>query len=221
MSRRKPTGTAEQEVLIASRRRCALCFGLRGELSEKLQGQLAHVDRDHSNSVADNLCYLCLLHHDAYDTKSTQSKNLTEGELRHYRDALYEYLKTPDALRVYFAQSIARPVENSPFFTLTSNSFSAGIMDFQVRNDGAPVTCVAFDAREDIRGKGVKVGPDWYPPSLPSGETFRAKVALSTQNQDCVFVMRVRDRGGLERTYELRLDRHGPGPSRFDFLEIA
>ena len=83
--------------MVQSRRRCALCFGLGGDVSEK-RGQIAHVDRDASNSVFDNLAFLCMNHHDQYDSKTSQSKGLNPEELKTYRDRLYDAIKE-DPLR--------------------------------------------------------------------------------------------------------------------------
>jgi hypothetical protein len=85
--RKTPTGT-EAAVLLKSKRRCCLCYGLSGDDLQK-RGQLAHIDRDPSNSDESNLAFLCLKHHDQYDTRTSQSKGLTPDELRHHRDALY------------------------------------------------------------------------------------------------------------------------------------
>jgi len=91
---RKPIPEASQTaVLTRSARRCALCFGLSGDLSEK-RGQLAHVDQNRDNHAEDNLVYLCLDHHDQYDSTTRQSKGLTEGEVRGYRDRLYRAVET-------------------------------------------------------------------------------------------------------------------------------
>jgi len=214
--RKNPTEDAQTEVLLMSLRRCALCFGLRGDVGEK-EGQLAHVDRDPSNSRADNLCFLCLPHHDAYDTRRSQSKNLTAGELRLYREKLYSYLRdTPPGKDSAYAPMIGRPLETSPFFALIAAAESHGVVDFHVRNEGAPVTCLSFEPR--IQGLSVQ---QWQPSSLASGGVFRAKIELSSPNiMECVFEMRVRDKGGLERTYELTMNRQFT-PRRFDFLEIA
>ena len=87
---RKPIGeVAQEDVLVRSARRCALCFGLDGSL-ERVRGQLAHIDGDHANSIAENLAYLCLPHHDEYDSRTSQSKGITERELRNYRNRLYD-----------------------------------------------------------------------------------------------------------------------------------
>lgn len=82
----------EIELLRCSRRRCAVCFGLNGDVGEK-RGQIAHLDRDHSNHSLDNLCFLCLPHHDEYDSRTSQSKGLQLGEVKEYRTALYVRLR--------------------------------------------------------------------------------------------------------------------------------
>lgn len=78
----------ETRILVDSGRRCCLCVGLVGDLSEK-RGQIVHLDHDPSNTEYDNLAYLCLPHHDQYDSKTSQSKGLTISEAKHYRSLLY------------------------------------------------------------------------------------------------------------------------------------
>ncbi len=79
----------ETEVLFKSRRICALCYGLNQDTVPK-KGQIAHIDEDSSNASLDNLVYLCLRHHDEYDSTTSQSKGITEQELRKHRSYLYE-----------------------------------------------------------------------------------------------------------------------------------
>lgn len=95
-SRKKLTQDVQTEVLVASRRRCCICFGLHGDLTFKPQGQLAHVDRDPANSDADNLAFMCLEHHDWFDTRPSQSKGPTPEEARRYRNELYHELRKRD-----------------------------------------------------------------------------------------------------------------------------
>lgn len=78
---------------MRSRRRCCLCFGLNRDMAEK-RGQIAHLDRDPSNDSLDNLAYLCFDHHDQYDSHTSQGKGLTMGEVKQYRQRLYEALET-------------------------------------------------------------------------------------------------------------------------------
>ncbi len=85
--RKKPSPATEAKVLLDAERRCALCFGLEGDLKRK-RGQVAHIDQDPLNSQEDNLVYLCLEHHDEYDSKTRQVKGITEIELREYKRRL-------------------------------------------------------------------------------------------------------------------------------------
>ena len=82
----------ETKVLLSSRRRCAICFGLNRDASVK-QGQIAHLDRDRSNNKLENLTFLCLDHHDQYDSRMSQSKGLKSTELKYYRAELEEALR--------------------------------------------------------------------------------------------------------------------------------
>lgn len=75
-------------VLVSSARRCCLCFGIKGDFEQK-QGQVAHVDHNSANPDFDNLAFLCLHHHDQYDSQTRQSKGFTIQELKAYRDLLY------------------------------------------------------------------------------------------------------------------------------------
>ena len=88
MARKTTSPSSEADVLSNSRRRCCICFGLNRDLRIK-SGQIAHLDKDSSNTAYDNLAFLCLEHHDAYDSRTSQSKNFTKAEVKRYRDELY------------------------------------------------------------------------------------------------------------------------------------
>jgi hypothetical protein len=60
--RKRTPPDVEVSVLEQSRRRCALCFYLDGDLNEK-HGQLAHLDGDRTNYAEENLAFLCIEHH--------------------------------------------------------------------------------------------------------------------------------------------------------------
>lgn len=89
--RRRPVKDTETAVFVKSARRCALCFGLHGDLQVK-KGQIAHLDGDRSNSAEDNLAFLCFNHHTDYDSKTSQHKNYTIDEVKHARSRLYAYV---------------------------------------------------------------------------------------------------------------------------------
>lgn len=87
---RKRTHTdVETAVLAKSARRCALCYHLEGDLTEKI-GQIVHLDGDRTNSVEDNLAWMCLPHHSVFDSKTSQHKNFTISEVKAARRKLYE-----------------------------------------------------------------------------------------------------------------------------------
>lgn len=211
--RKPPSEEAETDILFNSRRRCALCFGLFSDLSPK-RGQIAHVDRDSSNSEYENLCFLCLPHHDEYDSKTSQSKRFTPSELARHREALYTYIRSGQALT---ETTVAKRPEDRPFFSLNGNSISASGLELRLRNDGAPVTCLDFhsaNAACHVR--------NWHPRSLPNGELLRASVTLieDRDRPQCAFRMRVRDRSDAERVFQLTLD-FAQSPPGFDVLEVA
>lgn len=84
-------GPIKDELLRRCKRVCCMCFGLRNDTGVK-DGQLAHLDRDSSNSDLDNLAYLCLECHKLYDMKSNRVLAYTPGEVRYYREQLYRFL---------------------------------------------------------------------------------------------------------------------------------
>src|ERR1700734_2272853 len=86
----------ETRVLTSCRRRCCLCFYL-SRLDEVRKGQIAHLNKDSADNRPENLCYLCLEHHDEFDSTTSQSKGLSATEVRYYRDRLYErYMPIPE-----------------------------------------------------------------------------------------------------------------------------
>jgi hypothetical protein len=78
----------ETAVLTKSGRRCCLCFGLRKDDTPR-KGQIAHINRNAEDYRLENLAFLCLDHHDDYDSTTSQSKGYTAQELKHHRNQLY------------------------------------------------------------------------------------------------------------------------------------
>lgn len=76
-----------EEVLVICRRRCCLCFFLQDDKRER-KGQIAHLNQRSDDNRVENLVWLCLEHHDAFDSTTRQSKGYTAGEVRRYRDEL-------------------------------------------------------------------------------------------------------------------------------------
>lgn len=110
VARSAPKPDVQDTVLVKSARRCALCYGLNGSLVV-VRGQIAHVDRDSSNSGLGNLAFLCMDHHDEYDSKTSQSKGYRPGELIQHRDALHEAIARGDHRREGSVPTTPLPTE--------------------------------------------------------------------------------------------------------------
>jgi len=88
-TRPKLPSAVEASILLRSKRRCCLCVYLSSDSSQK-RGQIAHLDGNPANNNEDNLAFLCLEHHDQYDSRTSVSKGLTIGEVKRHRRALYD-----------------------------------------------------------------------------------------------------------------------------------
>lgn len=92
MARKAIPDETQATVLLKSRRRCCLCFWLKGEDDVK-KGQLAHLDGDNENAAEGNLVFLRLEHHDEYDSTPRLSKGLRQREVTKWRDELYREME--------------------------------------------------------------------------------------------------------------------------------
>lgn len=135
MARKTIPPAIEQTVLIKSRRRCCLCHWLEGETDVK-KGQIAHLDSDPSNNDEDNLCFLCLGHHDEYDTIPRQSKGLKLKEVKAYRDELYKEMESQFA--ALKKKSMSLRVEHFLFHVQEGNDVVEQVfsMRFRLTNNG-------------------------------------------------------------------------------------
>jgi hypothetical protein len=90
IQRKRISRSAEVKILVQSRRRCCICFGLHRDDTLK-RGQIVHLDKNPNNNSPVNLAYLCLEHHDEFDGKTSLSKGITPREVKKYRDELYDH----------------------------------------------------------------------------------------------------------------------------------
>jgi hypothetical protein len=124
-ARKKTPPDVETAVLAKSARRCALCFHVNGDLTEK-RGQIAHLDRDRTNSAEDNLAYMCLDHHSLFDSKTKQHKNYTAHEVKAARAKLYQLVAegqhlTPAAAQPYLQAEADKKILRDFMMTVPSN----------------------------------------------------------------------------------------------------
>lgn len=75
------------QVPMLVRRRCCLCVFLKDHTDE-CRGQIAHLNRRNGDHRLSNLVWLCLDHHDQYDSRTSQSRGLSELEVCSWRDKL-------------------------------------------------------------------------------------------------------------------------------------
>ena len=144
--RTKVPKTTETKVLLQSRRRCCLCVALRDDSAVK-KGQIAHLDKDPNNNDIFNLVYLCFEHHDEYDGTTSQSKGLTELEVRTYRDQLDDRLHS-----VTIAQPRAGDVSVSA--DVAAGDGTAG--------PGGDAVIEGGTGRHGASGGNVTIGPGTY-----------------------------------------------------------
>lgn len=123
MARRPIHPDVVAEVLIESRRRCCICFGLNRDTSI-CQGQIAHLDGKSSNSVKENLAFLCFNHHDKLDSSTRQSKNFTVLEVKRFRSELRDAIREAFSIPVTFGDA-----ETSEKGELSGHYIRAGGVD--------------------------------------------------------------------------------------------
>ncbi len=119
MSRKRTPQEIETAVLKKCARRCALCFGLSHDVSEK-RGQIAHLDQDPSNYSEDNLAYMCMDHHSLYDSKTSQHKNYTIREVKAMRGELHGAI----ARKEHAAQATHAPIQGTRLRTDETRFFA-------------------------------------------------------------------------------------------------
>ena len=91
MTRKPIPESTQATVLLRVRRRCCICYGLNRDTAIK-QGQVSHLDGDPANNNEANLAFLCLDHHDQYDSITRQSKGFTVEEVRRFRSELSQVI---------------------------------------------------------------------------------------------------------------------------------
>lgn len=116
----------EEKVIVDSRRRCCICFGLYRDFALKA-GQVGHLDHDNTNNVVSNLAFLCFEHHDEYDSTTSQRKNYTLREAKTYRKELHDAVKL-DLTKVQDKES---PIVGS-YLRLNDDGISAQLLVSQL-----------------------------------------------------------------------------------------
>lgn len=154
------------DVLTASRRRCCVCFALRADQGEK-RGQIAHLDHDPANNVFHNLAFLCLEHHDEYDSRTSQSKGMTVDELKRYRTDLLAFVArtippSDDDIIAALTAALDRPAYRTPFHLESSlPRFREAIAEtIATLNTGRTPQGVQLPSKFQIRDPALRASVD-------------------------------------------------------------
>ncbi|MFN8608842.1 MAG: hypothetical protein U0931_15015 [Vulcanimicrobiota bacterium] len=91
-TQKRPPVKEPEDVIAVCRRVCAMCYALQSDGTTK-NGQIAHLDRNRNNNDLDNLAWLCLAHHDDYDSTRRQTRMFTPAEVKRYRAVLLEAIQ--------------------------------------------------------------------------------------------------------------------------------
>lgn len=173
----------EIELLSKSRRRCCVCFGLHGDFDPK-PGQFAHLDKTRKNSTLTNLAWLCLEHHDQYDSVTSQTKGLKPHEVKLYRDELYSAIQKQRAAAMQTtskgsAQSIS--LWNDDVSELVKELRGTKVADKMIQYRGYPPTIGLCRLRiYDIRGRQLVVIISQFPDN-PGTSITNVAESLATQ----------------------------------------
>jgi hypothetical protein len=207
MSRRPVPENIQTRILLQSRRRCCICYGLNQDHTIK-PGQIAHLDQDNSNFDEDNLAFLCLPHHDEYDSKTSQRKGLTVNEVKAFRKELYVVNRA-------YGSDDQPPSEAQPFAQGGRGGggeiFGDGIV---IGGRGGRVATGGQGRGGDggggiVHGDGMVIGGDggsvdgaaiWYPPACSGYDHY-----LAGQGQTPDWGVMYPGHGGMSAGY---LERH-------------
>lgn len=97
------------------------------------RGQIAHLDKNAENNAVDNLVFLCLEHHDEYDSIPRQSKGLREQEVRRWRDELHREMEY--RFRTVVAGPLLLQFDATRHKLMEENN-QCGIFRVSVKNEG-------------------------------------------------------------------------------------
>jgi len=135
MKRKSISQKIQAAVLLRSRRRCCICFGLNRDTSIKA-GQIAHLDGNPSNNEEDNLAFLCFDHHDQYDSTTRQSKNFTPSEVLHFREELINAIDMAFSAQISFGEATAAGSDKISGHYIRGGEYESADMKIQRLPDG-------------------------------------------------------------------------------------
>lgn len=190
MSREPISANSQAAVLLKSRRRCCICFGLNRDTSLK-QGQIAHLDGNSGNSDEDNLAFLCFDHHDQFDSTTRQSKNFTTIEVKRFRTELHATIEMAFAAEVQFGDARGIPDNISGQYVRGGDYDSADLKVQRLANGQFHVRGIALWGTRHLKGPHLgqldfiaemKDGTIEYSWGPPESKKYRAVLQFSAEH---------------------------------------
>jgi len=132
------------DITTECRRVCAMCYALSNDATTKY-GQIAHLDHKRTNNRPSNLAYLCLAHHDEYDTIRRQTRRYKSGEIKRYKALLKDAIKQGNAPKAYVGRSasLRMKLHDSLYDSrLKIDGREAIFILVSVSNSGEVATCI-------------------------------------------------------------------------------
>jgi hypothetical protein len=173
MARKKVGMDTQAEVLLRSRRRCCICFGLNRETHLK-PGQIAHLDKNSSNDNLDNLAFLCLFHHGEYDSTSSQRKNFIAAEVKQYRLELIAALDQTWCAPVTFGEAATADQIVGQYIRINQDSIGAELL-----------VSPLLDGRYHVHGMAVR-GPNFHNGEIDFAGIVKDNVLVQEERFDHV-----------------------------------
>ncbi len=151
-----------------------MCFGLSRDTAIK-SGQIAHLDQNASNSALNNLVFLCLECHDKYDGTTSQSKGLTLGEVRQFRDELHEAIASEWNAPVSFVGA-EPPIQTIAGHYVREGPNEEAEFDVSILADGR-VRVEGFALWGTSRSRGPNIGDlAFVAPVINNSTIFREEI---------------------------------------------
>jgi hypothetical protein len=221
MARTRIPTENETSVLVESRRRCCICFALNRDTEIK-SGQIAHLDRNNFNHSPANLAFLCLDHHDEYDTTTSQRKGFRIQEVKQHKEEMLVWLGSALAQKVHFG--VLSLPDADPYagqwVRLGSNESPAELQIIPLPDsaDGRPryfVTGMAYQGV--LRNHGPNMGfLDFFSEVIDEASLLYSRPSLSIQGPATTY-LRFTDDGHLKVLEEETGGQYGMGVT-FDGL---
>ena len=156
-TRKKIPPRTEAEVLAANRHMCCICH------NEGRSVQIHHIDDDPSNNDPENLCVVCLPHHDMITGEPGLGKGFTKKELGIYKKEWEDRCKVEDTKKIVienfnlFVEQEPSLKDKIPLSDMVTDIASMATLDGVVQSVEASANQVYTSTGDESLAKTFKV----------------------------------------------------------------